>query len=122
MGAAQFIHPKDEEYAYQIGAMIAEEGYVLLNGGRSSGVMEASAKGAKDRGGITVGILPVEDIGWASQYIDIPIVTGMGMARNVINILSCDLIIALPGKEGTIQDSHALKYNKEIVYSNLMRG
>ena len=116
MGASQFVNPEDEQYAYQIGAMIAQEGYILLNGGRSSGVMEASAKGAKDNGGITVGVLPVDDTDWASQYIDIPIVTGMGMARNVINILSSDLIIALPGKAGTISKiAIALKYNKEIV-------
>ncbi len=116
MGASQFVSPEDEQYAYQIGAMIAQEGYILLNGGRSSGVMEASAKGAKDNGGITVGVLPVDDTDWASQYIDIPIVTGMGMARNVINILSSDLIIALPGKAGTISEiAIALKYNKEIV-------
>ena len=116
MGGSQFIQPEDEQYAYLIGAMIAQEGWVLLNGGRGAGIMEASAKGAKDNGGITVGILPVDDPGWASQYIDIPIVTGMGMARNAINILSSDIIIAMPGSAGTISEiAFALKYGKEVV-------
>ena len=74
MGGSQFVSPDDEQYAYQVGAMVAQEGWILLNGGRASGVMEASARGAKDNGGLTIGILPVDDAGWASRYIDIPIV------------------------------------------------
>ncbi len=116
MGGAQFVNPEDEQYAYQVGAMIAQEGWILLNGGRASGVMEASAKGAKENGGITLGILPFTDRAWASQYIDIPIVTGMGMARNVINVLSSDLIVALPGRAGTISEiALALNYGKEVI-------
>ncbi|KUK54967.1 MAG: Rossmann fold nucleotide-binding protein [Atribacteria bacterium 34_128] len=116
MGGSQFISPEDEKYAYQIGAMIAQEGWILLNGGRASGVMEASARGAKDYGGMTIGILPTDEPHWASQYIDIPIVTGMGMARNVINILSSDIIVALPGKAGTISEiALALNYGKEVI-------
>lgn len=113
MGGSQFVSPDDEQYAYQVGAMVAQEGWILLNGGRASGVMEASARGAKDNGGLTIGILPVDDAGWASRYIDIPIVTGIGMARNIINVLSSDIIIALPGSAGTISEiAMALKYNK----------
>ncbi len=116
MGGSQFVHPEDEEYAYQIGAMVAREGWVLLNGGRPSGVMEASARGAKEHGGITVGILPTDDSHWASEYIDIPIVTGMGYARNVINVLSSDIIIVLPGRAGTISEiALALNYGKEVI-------
>jgi len=116
MGGSQFVNPDDEQYAYKIGAMVAQEGWMLLNGGRSSGVMEASAKGAKDNGGLTIGILPVDDASWASQHIDIPIVTGIGMARNIINVLSSDIIVALPGSAGTISEiAIALKYNKMVL-------
>ncbi len=116
MGGSQFVHPEDEGYAYQIGAMIAREGWVLLNGGRSSGIMEASARGAKENGGITVGILPTDEVHWASAYIDIPIVTGMGAARNVMNVLSSDIIVALPGRAGTISEiALALNLGKEVI-------
>ncbi len=116
MGGSNFVTPDDQKYAYQVGEMIAREGWILLNGGRSSGVMEASARGAKENGGITVGILPTDDISWASQYIDIPIVTGMGLARNVINILSSDIIVALPGRAGTISEiALALNHDKKVI-------
>jgi uncharacterized protein (TIGR00725 family) len=116
MGGSQFVSPDDEKYSYQIGAMIAQEGWVLLSGGRPSGVMEASARGAKENGGITIGILPTDDIHGASQYIDIPIVTGMGVARNVINVLSSDIIIALRGRAGTISEiALALNHGKEVI-------
>ena len=116
MGGSQFVNPDDEKYAYLIGKMIAKEGWVLLNGGRPSGVMESSAKGAKENGGITVGILPTDQSDWASPYIDIPIVTGMGFARNVINILSSDIIVALPGSAGTISEiALALNHGKKVI-------
>jgi len=116
MGGSKFVNPNDEKYAYLIGKMIAKEGWILLNGGRPSGVMESSARGAKENGGITVGILPTDQTDWASQYIDIPIVTGMGFARNVINILSSDIIVALPGSAGTISEiALALNHGKKVI-------
>jgi uncharacterized protein (TIGR00725 family) len=116
MGGAQFVTNDEEKYAYQIGKIIALEGWVLLNGGRSSGVMEATAKGARENGGITVGVLPTENASSASQYIDIPIITGMGLARNVINILSSDIVIALPGRAGTISEiALALSHGKQVI-------
>lgn len=116
MGGAQFVTNDEEKYAYQIGKIIALEGWVLLNGGRSSGVMEATAKGARENGGITVGVLPTENASSASQYIDIPIITGMGLARNVINILSSDIVIALPGRAGTISEiALALNHGKQVI-------
>ncbi len=116
MGGSQFVSPEDENYAYQVGAMIAREGWVLLNGGGASGVMEASARGAKEKGGITIGVLPTDDAHWASGYIDIPIATGMGIARNVINILTSDIIVVLPGRAGTISEiALALNYGKKVI-------
>ena len=116
MGGSHFLSPEDEEYAYQVGAFIAREGWILLNGGRSSGVMEASARGARENGGLTIGILPTSDVHWASEYIDIPIVTGMGFARNLVNVLTSSLIVALPGRAGTISEiALALNYDKEVI-------
>jgi hypothetical protein len=116
MGGSQFVAPDEEEYAYQIGKMIALEGWVLLNGGKASGVMNASARGARENGGITVGILPADNDSFVSSYIDIPIITGMGLARNVINILSSDIVIALPGRAGTISEiALALNHGKQVI-------
>jgi uncharacterized protein (TIGR00725 family) len=90
--------------AYRLGYLIAKAGWVLLNGGRAAGVMEASARGAHDGGGLTVGILPTPDHAGMSAYVDIPILTGMGSARNVINVLSSDVVIACTGGAGTLSE------------------
>ena len=78
---------EDEKAAYRLGSMIAKQGWILLNGGRNAGIMEASAKGAFDHGGLTVGILPDDNCDRVSKYIKIPIITGMVKARNCINVL-----------------------------------
>jgi len=107
---------KDIKLAYDLGALIAKEGWVLLNGGRSAGIMEASSKGCKEHGGITVGILPGRDSSSTSKYIDIQILTGMGDARNYINVLSSDVVIACKGGAGTISEiALALKNGKKVI-------
>ena len=66
--------------------------------------MEAAAKGAKEGGGITVGILPGDSASGANPYIDIPIVTGLGNGRNIINVLTSQAIIAIYGSYGTLSE------------------
>ncbi|MEM2786640.1 MAG: TIGR00725 family protein [Archaeoglobaceae archaeon] len=106
----------DEEtykIAYRVGELIAERGGILINGGLG-GVMEASAKGAKSKGGITVGVLPrgVEE---ANPYIDIKIATNMGHARNMIIVHSSDALISIGGEYGTISElAIALKERKRV--------
>jgi len=114
---------KDMATAYKLGALIGKEGWSLLNGGRPAGIMEASAKGAREQGGITIGILPGTDPSSASEYIDVPICTGMGDARNVINVLSSDIIIACPGSGGTISEiALALKNKRTVILLNFDVG
>jgi uncharacterized protein (TIGR00725 family) len=66
--------------------------------------MEAASKGAKEGGGITIGILPGDRETDANPYIDIPIVTGMGNARNIINVLTSHAVIAIEGSYGTLSE------------------
>jgi hypothetical protein len=102
--------------AEKLGGLIAEKGWILLNGGRCVGIMEATAKGAFEKGGITVGILPDSGTEGASQYIRIPIVTGMGHARNTINILSSDVVVACPGGAGTLSEiALSVKCGKPLI-------
>ncbi len=103
------------EMAMKVGELLAERGCVVVNGGLG-GVMEASAKGAKMKGGLTVGILPGDSKEEANPYIDIKIVTNMGHARNVIIAHTCDAIIAIGGEYGTISEmAIALKIGKKVV-------
>ncbi len=107
--------PKDLEDARQLGTQIALRGWVLLNGGRNTGIMEASARGARESGGLTIGVLPDSDACQVSRYIDIPIITGMGQARNTINVLTSHVVVACPGGAGTMSEiSLALKLEKPV--------
>ncbi len=105
------------EMARQVGQRIAARGAVLLCGGRG-GVMEAAARGAKEAGGLTVGILP----GMSAldtppnPFIDVAVFTGMHDGRNWINVCSSDAIIAIAGGYGTLSEiALALKIGKPVV-------
>ncbi len=89
--------------AYKVGQEIVRQGAVLLCGGLG-GVMAAAAKGAKEAGGLTVGILPGPSSKNANPYIDLSIVTDMGHARNIILVQSSDAVIAVSGAYGTLSE------------------
>ncbi len=123
MGGGEGASEEDCKTAYALGALIAQEGWTLLNGGRPWGVMEASARGARDEGGLTVGILPGCTANDASTCIDIPILTNMGDGRNYINVLSSSVVIALPGQAGTISEvALALKNGRRVILLNFDVG
>ena len=105
--------------AYELGSLIAENGWILLNGGRDAGVMRASAEGAKSRNGLTIGILPGSSKRDANPFIDIPVVTSLSDARNLINVLTSDIVVALKGSAGTISEiALALKNGKHVILYN----
>jgi hypothetical protein len=87
--------------AYAAGRIIAGNGAVLVCGGLG-GVMEAACRGGRDAGGTTVGILPGTEAG--NPYLNITIRTGLGHARNVLVVLSADVVIAVGGKYGTLSE------------------
>lgn len=102
--------------ARELGRRIAEQGWVLLNGGRACGVMSASAEGARGAGGITVGVLPDFESAAVADAIDIPIVTGLGDARNAVNALSSRVLVACRGGAGTLSEvALALKAGRPVV-------
>ena len=101
--------------AERVGELVGQKGWVLLCGGLG-GVMEASAKGARKEGSLTVGILPGPDRTGANPWVDIPIVTDMGQARNVLIVRSADLLVAVSGGYGTLSEiSLALKTEKPVI-------
>ncbi|HDN98052.1 MAG TPA: TIGR00725 family protein [bacterium] len=102
------------EKAERVGFLIAKKGGILLCGGLG-GIMEASAKGAKKAGGITVGILPGEKEK-ANKYIDIPIATNLGFFRNYIIVASSDALIGICGRWGTMNEiSLSMALNKPTI-------
>jgi len=88
---------------------------VLVCGGLG-GVMEAACRGAKSAGGLTVGILPGVSRRDANPHVDVPVVTGMGEARNVLVVQSAQAVIAVSGEYGTLSEiAHALKIGIPVV-------
>lgn len=89
--------------AERVGEEIARHGAILICGGLG-GVMEGACKGAKAAGGTTVGILPGTRTDDANPYVDIPVVTGLGLARNVLVVRSSESLIAIKGGYGTMSE------------------
>jgi len=116
MGPGIGATESDQQNAYELGKLIAQEGWVLLTGGRNAGVMNAANMGAKAANGLTIGILPTADDSGVSEAVDIAIITNIGNARNNINVLSSDVVIACGMGTGTASEvALALKANKAVV-------
>ncbi len=109
------LSPQIAKIANEVGREIASRGAVLICGGLG-GVMAEAAKGAKENGGLTIGILPGEDPGGANPFIDITLPTGLGFARNVLVAYSGDAVIAVSGRLGTLSEiSYALLKKKPVI-------
>ena len=102
VGAGQATE-SEAELARQVGACLAGAGAVVVCGGLG-GVMEAAARGARDAGGLTVGILPGIDAASANAAIVLPIPTGMGEARNALVVRAAEAVIAVGGAWGTLSE------------------
>jgi hypothetical protein len=101
--------------AEELGHELARRGCTVVCGGRG-GVMEAVCRGARAEGGHTIGILPGTDHGDMNPYVEFPVLTGMGYARNVIVVLSGEAVIAVDGSYGTLSEiAHALAHGKPVI-------
>ncbi len=104
--------------AEEVGRELAKRGVTLVCGGLT-GVMEAVCKGAKSEGGTTIGILPGGSPGTANDYVDIPVATNMGYARNVAVVSTGSSVIAVGGAFGTLSEiAYALSYGIPVVSLN----
>ena len=107
--------PEGLEFAYQIARLLGEQGALVYSGG-AGGVMEAASRGARDGGGLSVGILKESDFSGANAYVDIPVMTGMGDLRNGIIIRSVQGAIAVEGSYGTLSEiAYALSDGKPVL-------
>ena len=107
--------PEETKLAETVGELLAQRGVTIICGGLG-GVMEAVCRGAKSQGGLTVGILPGQDSSMANPWVDIPVVTGLGEARNVAVVKSAQAVIAIGGSYGTLSEiAYALKSNIPVI-------
>ncbi|MDI6739503.1 MAG: TIGR00725 family protein [Candidatus Edwardsbacteria bacterium] len=101
--------------AEEAGKLIAERGGILVCGGMS-GVMEAACRGASLAGGITVGILPGGSAAEGNDYVSIPVLTGMGYARNALVVRTSQAVIAIGGRYGTLSEiAYAAQFGIPVI-------
>ena len=116
MGPGENARPEENEMAFALGKALAQEGWVVLTGGRSFGIMEAAMKGAHEANGLTIGILPTETAQNSSDDADIKILTGMGSGRNIITVLSSHILVVIGMAAGTASEvALAIKSNKKTI-------
>jgi uncharacterized protein (TIGR00725 family) len=123
MGPGSSASQQEIDFAYQLGQLIAEQGWYILTGGVNTGVMHAALKGAKDQNPqcVTIAILPHKgEPEKTSEYADIRIPTGMGEGRNNLNVLTADFIVSccndLGTSPGTMSEViFAIKHKKPFV-------
>ncbi|HEY9809953.1 MAG TPA: cytochrome [Halomicronema sp.] len=119
MGPGAGATETDLQNAEELGELISQQNWFLLTGGRNCGVMEAASQGAKKANGFVIGIMPTNDNNSISEAVDIAIFTDMGNARNNINILSSDVVVACGMGAGTASEvALALKANKNVILLN----
>jgi hypothetical protein len=110
--------PLETNLAEAVGRELARRGVILVCGGLG-GVMEAACRGASSEGGITIGILPGDNRQAANPYVQIPIVTNMGFARNIAVVKSAQAVIAIDGGYGTLSEiGHALQSGIPVIGLN----
>ena len=110
--------PQEAKLAEEVGRELAMRGAILVCGGLG-GVMEAACKGAQSEGGVTIGILPGESRQAANPYVQIPVVTGIGHARNLAVVKSARAVIAIGGSYGTLSEiGHALRSGIPVIGLN----
>lgn len=109
---------EEAKLAEAVGEQLAQHGATVICGGLG-GVMEAVCRGAMSKGGLTVGILPGEDSNLANPWVSIPVVTGIGEARNVAVVKSAQAVIAIGGGYGTLSEiAYALKSSIPVIGLN----
>ena len=101
--------------AEEVGRGLASQHFVVLTGGRG-GVMEAASRGAKQAGGLTIGLLPGAEPVEANPYVDVPLATGLSDARNAIVARASEVLIAIAGEYGTLSEiALALKMGRRVI-------
>ena len=103
------------DMAEEVGRLLAGRGLILVCGGRG-GVMEAACRGAREAGGLTVGLLPGMSHDGGNPFLDVVIPTGLGHARNAMVVQAGQVVIAIGGGYGTLSEiGLALKSGKKVI-------
>ena len=114
-GPGADVAPAMLDAAEAVGAELARRGAVVVCGGLG-GVMEAACRGARQAGGLTLGILPGDARAAANPWVTMAVPTGLGELRNGLVVRTSDVMIAIGGEYGTLSEiALALKAGMRVV-------
>ena len=101
-----------------LGAWIGSQGHAIVYGGCNCGLMECVGKAGHLHGGQTIGVIPriIEQGGRVSDYVDINIACDNLSDRKDLILLKSDVLIALPGGIGTLDEVFTVAASKTIGY------
>ena len=115
IGGSHDISQAAREKAFELGKLIAREGWIILCGG-GGGVMEEVSRGASEEGGTVIGILPGTSRTEGNRYLTYSLPTALGAFRNFLIAQASDIIVALEGKYGTLSEiAIALRLGKRVI-------
>ena len=101
--------------AFEVGRLIARAGAVVVCGGLG-GVMEAACRGAREEGGLAIGILPGASPADANPWVDVAVATGLGYTRNALVVMNADAVVAVDGEYGTLSEiAYGKIHGKKVV-------
>lgn len=113
-----FCSGETNELAEQLGAALSETADTMVCGGLG-GVMESACRGFRKEGKLTIGIIPGYNKEDANHFVDVVIPTGMGLARNLLVVKSADVVVALPGRSGTLSEiAYCLQFDIPVISLN----
>ena len=94
------------ESTRQIGKWMGESNKTLIYGGANLGLMECIAGAVKEYGGTVIGVVPskLEENGKVSKYLDQILHTQNLSDRKDIITEKSDILVALPGGVGTLDE------------------
>jgi len=118
MGSVAGFIPEASEHAYNLGRAIAEHDCIVVTGA-CPGLPYDAVRGAKDAGGLTVGVSPGHNFAEhtikynsPSDNFDVIIYTGSGlMGREITGVRSCDIVVVAGGRSGTLGE-FAIAYDE----------
>ena len=118
--ANENIEPVYFEKTRELGEWLAKNGDSIVFGGCDMGLMECVAKAAYEAGGMTIGVVPskIEENGHVSQYLSVEIPCDNLSDRKDLMLLKSDVVVALPGGLGTLDEIFTVAASSTIGYHN----
>ena len=126
--ASDHIAPVYVEKARELGAWMGQNRKWLVYGGSDTGLMEEVARAAREHGAMIMGVVPdkLEERGRVSNLLDVTFHTVNLSDRKDIMLQEADVMVALPGGVGTLDEVfHVMAgatigyHSKQVIFYNV---